>query len=71
METIARHVIKLWTTFQKNLIVGCQYKRNMVLKKRGHIVPPGHRREKSLAWIGLRFSRYAQEDSVNLFHLNC
>ena len=53
METKVCHVIKLWTSFEKNLLVGCYYNSNMVLK-RGHNVPPGHRsKKKSLAWIGL------------------
>ena len=30
METKVCHVIKLLTSVQKNLIVGCYYKRNMV-----------------------------------------
>ena len=38
METKVCHVIKLWTSFPKNLIVGCYYKTNMVFK-RGHNVP--------------------------------
>ena len=32
METKVCRVIKLWTSFQKNLIVGCSYKSNMVFK---------------------------------------
>ena len=53
METQLCHVIKLWTSSQKNLTVGCKYKRNKVLK-RGHNVPPWPQelKKKSLAWIG-------------------
>ena len=55
METKVCHVIKLWTSFHKNLTVGCQYKRNMVFKW-GHNVPPWpQERKKSLAWIGLNW----------------
>ena len=32
------HVINLWISFEKNLIVGCWYKSNMVLK-RGTMCP--------------------------------
>ena len=53
METKVCHVTKLWTSFQKNLIVGCEYNRNMVFK-RGHIVPlPATGAPKNLSWIGL------------------
>ena len=39
METKVSHVIKFWTSFQKNLTVGCQYKRNMVFKRGGTMCP--------------------------------
>ena len=45
METKVCYLIKLWTSFQKNLIVSCSYKRNMVFK-RAQCAIPNHRSSK-------------------------
>ena len=56
MEIKVCHVIKFWTSFQQNWIVGGYYKRDIAFK-RGHNVPPWPQEQrKSLAWIG--FSGY-------------
>ena len=63
METKVCHVIKLWTSFQKNFTVGCSYKRNMVFNRGGTMCPPWPQElKKCLAWIGLRhmFTRHTQ-----------
>ena len=39
METKVRHVNKLTTSFQENLIVGCYNKSNMVFKTGGTMGP--------------------------------
>ena len=38
-ETKVCHVIKLWTSFQTNLVVGCEYKRTMVFKRGAQCAP--------------------------------
>ena len=64
METKVCHLIKLRTSFQENLTIGCQYKRNMVFK-RGHIVPPHHNQNISSKRVGVWRFRFGTFLSMN------
>ena len=60
METKVCHVIKNWTSFQKNLTVGCQCMRNMVFKRGAQCAPLAAGAQKKPGLDRVKLTHYSE-----------